>query len=229
MKSPLAKVLQSLAGKPLLHYVLETVKELSADRVSVVVGFQADEVKSAFPDPKLEFVEQKEQLGTGHAAQQTESCFSDFEGDILVLCGDMPLIRAATLQNLVEKHRLNKADCTLLTLKDKMGEIKDFGRILRDQDQSVTGIVENKDATEQEKKIDEYNSGIYCFDKILFYKALSAIDNSNSQNEYYLTDTIKYFVQHKRSVQSVQTEDSDEILGINSPEDLKKAEQLLCR
>jgi bifunctional N-acetylglucosamine-1-phosphate-uridyltransferase/glucosamine-1-phosphate-acetyltransferase GlmU-like protein len=110
-----------------------------------------------------------------------------------------------------------------------MGEIKDFGRILRDQNQSVTGIVESKDATEQEKKIDEYNSGIYCFDKILFYKALGAIDNSNAQNEYYLTDTIKYFVQHKCSVQSVQTDDSDEIIGINSPEDLKKAEQLLCR
>lgn len=229
MKSPLAKVLQPLSGKPLLHYVLKTVEELSADRVGVVVGFQADEVKSAFPDPKLEFVEQKEQLGTGHAAQQTESCFMDFEGDILVLCGDMPLVRSATLKNLLEKHRLSKADCTVLTLKDKMGKIKDFGRILRDEDQSVTGIVENKDATEQEKKVDEYNSGIYCFDKILFYKALSAIDNSNSQNEYYLTDTIKYFVQHKHSVQSVQTDDSDEILGINSPEDLKKAEQLLCR
>jgi UDP-N-acetylglucosamine diphosphorylase/glucosamine-1-phosphate N-acetyltransferase len=229
MKSPLAKVLQPLSGKPLLHYVLKTVEKLSADRVGVVVGFQAEEVKSAFPDPKLEFVEQKEQLGTGHAAQQTESCFTDFEGDILVLCGDMPLVRSATLQNLLEKHRLSKADCTVLTLKDKMGNIKDFGRILRGEDQSVTGIVENKDATEQEKKVDEYNSGIYCFDKILFYKALSAIDNSNSQNEYYLTDTIKYFVQHKRSVQSVQTDDSDEILGINSPEDLKKAEQLLSR
>lgn len=227
MKSPLAKVLQPLSGKTLLHYVLETVQELDADRVGVVVGFQADEVKAAFPDPKLEFVEQKEQLGTGHAAQQTESCFRDFDGDILVLCGDMPLIRASTLKNLIKKHRQSQAACTLLTLKDKKGEIKDFGRILRDGDQSITRIVENKDATEAEKKVDEYNSGVYCFDKGLFYKALSAIDNSNAQNEYYLTDTIKYYVQNRFSVQSVQTEDSDEIFGINSPEDLKKAEQLL--
>jgi UDP-N-acetylglucosamine diphosphorylase/glucosamine-1-phosphate N-acetyltransferase len=227
MKSPLAKVLQPLSGKTLLHYVLETVGELSADRVGVVVGFQADKVKAAFPDPKLEFVEQREQLGTGHAAQQTESSFRDFEGDILVLCGDMPLIRSSTLENLIKKHRETKATCTLLTLKGKKGEIKDFGRILRDGDRSITRIVENKDATEEEKKVDEYNSGVYCFDKGLFYKALSSIDNGNSQNEYYLTDTIKYFVQNKCSVQSVQTEDSDEIFGINSPEDLKKAEQLL--
>ena len=229
MKSPRAKVLQPLSGKTLLQFVLETVGELNADRVGVVVGFQADKVKSTFPDPKLEFVEQKEQLGTGHAAQQTESCFKDFEGDILMLCGDMPLVRASTLKNLINKHQQSGAACTLLTLKDKMGEIKDFGRILRDETQSITRIVENKDATEVEKKVDEYNSGIYCFDKELLYKALHSIDNSNSQNEYYLTDTIKYFVQSKCLVQSVQTDNSNEILGINSPEDLKKAEQLLNR
>jgi len=229
MKSSLAKVLQPLSGKTLLHYVLKTVAELNADRVGVVVGFQADKVKAAFPDPKLEFVEQKEQLGTGHAAQQTESCFKDFDGDILILCGDMPLIRAATLQNLIKKHRQSEAVCTILTLKDKKGKIKDFGRILRDRDQSITGIVENKDASDEEKKVDEYNSGVYCFDKSLFYKALLAVDNDNSQNEYYLTDTIEYFVQNKCSVQSMQTEDSDEILGINSPDDLNKAEQLLNR
>ena len=171
MKSPLAKVLQPLSGKTLLHYVLETVEEIDADRVGLVVGFQADKVKSTFPDPKLEFIEQKEQLGTGHAAQQTESCFRDFEGDILVLCGDMPLIRSSTLNNLIKKHRESKAVCTILTLKDKKGEIKDFGRILRDKDQSIRSIVENKDATEQEKKVDEYNSGVYCFNKgILFIR-----------------------------------------------------------
>jgi UDP-N-acetylglucosamine diphosphorylase/glucosamine-1-phosphate N-acetyltransferase len=229
MKSPLAKVLQPLAGKTLLAYVLKTVEDLNADRVGVVVGFQADKVKSAFPDPKLEFVEQKEQLGTGHAAQQTESYFKDFNGDILVLCGDMPLIRVATLKNLIKKHRDSAAVCTVLTLKDNKGEIKDFGRILRDENLSITGIVENKDATEQEKKIDEYNSGVYCFSKGLFYKALNALECGNSQNEYYLTDTIKYFVENKCSVQSVQTDDSNEIFGINSPEDLKKAEYLLGR
>ncbi|GJL77714.1 MAG: UDP-N-acetylglucosamine pyrophosphorylase [Nitrospinaceae bacterium] len=227
MKSPLAKVLQPLSGRPLLYYVLEIVKQLSADRVSVVVGFQSKEVKTAFSDPGIEFVEQKEQLGTGHAAQQTESCLADFSGDILVLCGDMPLIKASTLKNLLKKHRESGASCTLLTLKDNQGKIKDFGRIIRDKDQSIVRIVENKDATPAEKKVDEYNSGVYCFDKSLFYKALLAVDNRNSQKEYYLTDTIRFFVENQYSVQSVQTEDSDEIFGINSPEDLQKAEQLL--
>ena len=227
MQSPLAKVLQPLAGHPLLYYVLETVKELDAERVSAVVGFQAEKVKAAFPDPRIDFVEQKEQLGTGHAAQQTESCFADFTGDVLVLCGDMPLIKASTLKNLVRMHQDSGASCTLLTLKPKNGEIKDFGRILRDEDQSIIRIVENKDATPAEKKVDEYNSGVYCFDKTLFYKALNSIDNSNSQSEYYLTDTIQFFVRNKYSVESVQTEDSDEIFGINSQEDLKKAGQLI--
>jgi len=227
MKSPLAKVLQPLAGRPLLYYVLETVKELGASRVNVVVGFQAEKVKAEFPDSTVEFVEQKEQLGTGHAAQQTESCLANFTGDVLVLCGDMPLIKASTLKNLIKKHRDSQAACTLLTLKPKNGEIKDFGRILRDREQSIVRIVENKDATPAEKKVDEYNSGVYCFDKSLFYKALFAIDNGNSQGEYYLTDAVEFFVKNAYSVQSVQTQDSDEIFGINSPEDLKKAEQLL--
>ncbi len=227
MKSPLAKVLQPLSGHPLLFYVLETVKELNADRVSVVVGFQADEVKAAFPDSGIEFVEQKEQLGTGHAAQQTESCLTGFTGDVLVLCGDMPLVKPSTLKNLIKKHQASGASCTLLTLKPENEEAKDFGRILRDGDRSIIRIVENKDATAQEKKVCEYNSGIYCFDRNLLYKALSSVDNSNSQNEYYLTDTIEFLVKNQYSIQSVQTKDSDEILGINSPEDMKQAEHLL--
>ena len=227
MKSPLAKVLQPLSGYPLLHYVLEVVKELGPDRVIAVVGFQADAVKAAFPDPGIEFVEQKEQLGTGHAAQQTESTLNGFAGDVMVLCGDMPLIKPVTLTQLIKKHRESEAACTLLTLKPNDGEIKDFGRILRDEQGAIIRIVENKDASEEEKKVDEYNSGVYCFDKRLFYKALFAIDNSNSQSEYYLTDTVQFFVQNSHPLESVQTSDSDEIFGINSPEELKKAEQLL--
>lgn len=229
MKSPLAKVLQPLLGHPLLYYVLETVKEIRPEKLSVVVGFQADEVRAAFPDPKIEYVEQREQLGTGHAARQTVSCLKDFAGDVLVLCGDMPLIKPQTLKNLVKKHRETGASCTLLTLKDKKGEIKDFGRILRDDRQAILRIVENKDATADEKTVDEYNSGVYCFQKPLFFKALNALGNDNSQKEYYLTDAIRFFVQNGYNVQSVQTDDADEIFGINSREDLEKAEQLFNR
>lgn len=229
MKSPLAKVLQPLSGHPLLYYVLEIVKDLNPEKLSVVVGFQAEEVKTAFPNPQIDYVEQKEQLGTGHAAQQTTDSLKDFAGDVLVLCGDMPLIKSITLKNLIKKHRESGASCTLLTLKDKKGKIKDFGRILRDAGGAVQRIVENKDATEVEKTVDEYNSGVYCFQKGLFFKALSALDNDNAQKEFYLTDTIKYFVQNGYNVQSVQTDDSDEIFGINSQADLQKAEQLLAK
>lgn len=227
MQSSLAKVLHPLSGRPLLHYVLETVKELGPDRVIAVVGFQADKVKAAFPGRGIEFVEQEEQLGTGHAARQTESSLNGFAGDVMVLCGDMPLIRPAALTHLIKKHRESGASCTLLTLKTNDGEARDFGRILRDGKGAIVRIVENKDAAEAEKKVDEYNSGAYCFDKRLFYKALFSIDNSNSGNEYYLTDAVRFFVQNGHPVESVQTSDSGEIFGINSPEELKKAEQLL--
>lgn len=229
MQSSMAKVLQPLCGQPLLYHVLEIVKDLKPDKLSVVVGFQAEEVKAAFPNPRIDYVEQKEQLGTGHAAQQTVDCLQGFAGDILVLCGDMPLIKSKTLKSLIKKHQESGAACTLLTLKDKKGEIKDFGRILRDAGGAVQRIVENKDATPAEKTVDEYNSGVYCFQKGLFFKALSALDNDNAQNEFYLTDTIKYYVQNGYEVQSIQTDDSDEIFGINSPADLKKAEKLLAQ
>lgn len=225
MKSSLAKALQPLSGKPLLQFVLETADTLSPGRVIVVVGFQADSVKKAFPDPSVEFVEQKEQLGTGHAVQQAEPLLRESGDDVLILCGDMPLVRSETLKSLIRKHRETGAQCTLLTLKSR--EVKDFGRILRNEHQSILRIVESKDATEEEKKVDEFNAGVYCFDKGLLFKALSATDNRNAQKEYYLTDTIEYLVRNHIEVQSVRTEDAAEIFGINSREDLEKAERLL--
>ena len=227
MQSSLAKVLQPLAGKPLLHYVLQTVDTLAPERRVVVVGFQAEEVRAQFPGAQLEFVLQKEQLGTGHAARQAEACLRDFDGDVLILCGDMPLMRAATLKNLIGKHRQSNAAGTLLTLKANDGKIRDFGRIVRNSEGAVLKIVENKDASAEEKNIKEYNSGVYCFNKELLFKALSGIDRNNSQGEFYLTDTVQYIVENKLPLESVQTADADEIFGINSQEDLQHAEALL--
>ncbi len=229
MKSPLAKVLQPLAEKPLLHYVLETVDALKPARRVVVVGFQAEEVKARFSGPELEYVEQKEQLGTGHAVLQAESCLKDFDGDVLILCGDMPLMRVATLKNLTEKHQRTGAACTVLTLKANDGKIRDFGRIVRDSEGAVLKIVENKDASPEEKKIQEYNSGVYCFNKALLFKALSGIGRSNAQGEYYLTDTVQFMVENRLPLEAVQTADADEIFGINSKEDLDRAEALLAQ
>jgi len=173
----------------------------------------------------LIFVEQKEQLGTGHAAQQAELALHDFSGDVLVVCGDMPLIKSQTLIDLVNGHREKKSVCTVLTLKSS--EKKEFGLVIRDDQGSVSKIVEYKDASEDEKKVDEFNSGVYCFDKYLFSKALDSIGNNNVQKEYYLTDTIQYIVSSGFVIETEQITDTTQLLGINTQEDLSLAEKIL--
>jgi UDP-N-acetylglucosamine diphosphorylase/glucosamine-1-phosphate N-acetyltransferase len=225
MKSSLAKVLLPLAGHPLLHYTLDLSSKLNPVQTIVVVGHQADQVQQAFADRGVEFVLQHEQLGTGHAAKQAKEKLENFKGLVLVLCGDMPLIRPDTLLEMVAGHRASGAKCTVLTLKSD--GLHDFGRIIRDEKGLILKIVEFKDASDVEKKVDEFNSGVYCFDSGLFFKALEHIDSNNAQNEYYLTDTIEYLVRKRYPVQATQTQNANEILGINSPDDLNRAERLL--
>jgi len=225
MKSSLAKVLQPLKKQPLLHYVLKSLAPLNPDLSVVVVGFQSESVKAAFSDRELVFVEQREQLGTGHAAQQAKDALKDFSGDVLVVCGDMPFIKSQTLIDLVNRHQETEAYCTVLTLKTS--EKKDFGRIIRNGVGAVAKIVEHNDASEDEKKVDEFNSGVYCFNKGLFYKALGFVCNNNIQKEYYLTDTIEYIVETGFSVETLQTTDTVQLLGVNSQEDLQLAERIL--
>jgi len=225
MKSSLAKVLLPLAGHPLLHYTLDLSSKLNPVQTIVVVGHQADQVQQAFADRGVEFVLQHEQLGTGHAAKQAKEKLENFKGLVLVLCGDMPLIRPDTLLEMVAGHRASGAKCTVLTLKSD--GLHDFGRIIRDEKGLILKIVEFKDASDVEKKVDEFNSGVYCFDSCLFFKALEHIDSNNAQNEYYLTDTIEYLVRKRYPVQATQTQNANEILGINSPDDLNRAERLL--
>jgi UDP-N-acetylglucosamine diphosphorylase/glucosamine-1-phosphate N-acetyltransferase len=225
MKSSLAKVLLPLAGHPLLHYTLDLSSKLNPVQTIVVVGHQADQVQQAFADRGVEFVLQHEQLGTGHAAKQAKEKLENFKGLVLVLCGDMPLIRPDTLLEMVAGHRASGAKCTVLTLKSD--GLHDFGRIIRDEKGLILKIVEFKDASDVEKKVDEFNSGVYCFDSGLFFKALEHVDSNNAQNEYYLTDTIEYLVRKRYPVQATQTQNANEILGINSPDDLNRAERLL--
>ena len=225
MQSDQAKVLHSLASRPLLIHVLDTVDTLNPQRVVVVVGYQAEKVKEACAGRAIEFVEQAEQLGTGHAVLQAQAALEDFEGDVLILCGDMPLIQSSTLQTLLQKHHKTGAGCTLLSLKTN--EKKDFGRVVRGPQGPVSRIVEAKDASEQEKTIDEYNAGVYCFNKGILFKALASVDTRNAQGEYYLTDTVGILSQNGHEVECHSTQDADEILGINSSEDLKKAEKII--
>ena len=225
MENSLAKVLIPIAGKPTLEFVLDTAGRLNPTRTIVVVGHQADRVQKIFSNRDLEFVLQKEQLGTGHAARQTEQTLTNFEGRILVLCGDMPLIKSETLERLLQRHKEVGAQCSVLTLKGKVNN--DFGRIIRDVNGSFLRIVEYRDASPQEKNVDEFNSGVYCFDKSLFFKALCSIGDRNIQKEYYLTDALEYSVNSGCLVASLDTDDTDEIIGINTLDDLKRVEQLL--
>jgi UDP-N-acetylglucosamine diphosphorylase/glucosamine-1-phosphate N-acetyltransferase len=228
MQTSLAKVLIPIAEKPILEYVLDIAKKLHPARTIVVVGHQADQVQEEFSKRDLKFVLQEEQLGTGHAAQKAEQALNDFKGNnVLVLCGDMPLIKAETLKKLLLQHREVAAKCSVLTLKSK--EKHDFGRIIRDDDGAILKIVEHRDASAHEKIVDEFNSGVYCFDKKLFFKALCCLSDDNIQKEYYLTDTLEYAMENGYPVASVQIKDTDEIFGINSPEDLKRAEKLLVK
>lgn len=227
MQSSLPKVLHPLSREPILSYVLKTVFELKPDRVVVVVGFDSRRVIAAFQGYDVQFVEQKEQMGTGHAVAQTKPLLEDFDGDVLILCGDMPFIKASTLKSLMERHRQTEAPCTLLVLQT--GESKDFGRIIRNERGEIVEIVESLEAADYQKTVDEYNAGVYCFQKDILFESVDRIDNKNSKAEYYLTDTIRVIVEKRLPVQSIQTRDAEEIFGINAAEDLKKAQQILFK
>ena len=161
LNSPLAKVLQPLAGRPLLHHVLTALEPLHPAPLIVVVGYQADRVKDAFLKdwPHLQYVIQEEQLGTGHAALQAENALRDFSGDLLIVCGDMPFVTTRSLQRMVDERRKGYAG-VVMTFKNS--ENADFGRIIRTRDGDLLRIVEHKDATLEEKKVDEFNGGVYC-------------------------------------------------------------------
>lgn len=225
MKSDLPKVLHKLGGKPMVEYVVNTAKEIGAERILLVVGHRWEQAKDALKHLELEFVVQKEQLGTGHAVLQTEELLSNFQGDVLILSGDVPLLRSGTLKTLLDEHRKKRASATVLTaiLDDPAG----YGRIVRDETGLVQEIVEEKDADADQKRIREINTGTFCFDRTSLFSALGKVTNDNEQGEYYLTDTLKLLREGKSPVCGVVVADPKETLGINSQEELKEMERLL--
>jgi UDP-N-acetylglucosamine pyrophosphorylase len=224
MKNPdVAKVMYAIDGKPMIEHVVRLAMELHSARTVVIVGWQKDSVITHLAGvyPSALCVEQNPQLGTGHAVMQAEALLADFEGDVLVLSGDVPLLRVATARSLVEAHQSTSAAATLLTtlLPDASG----YGRILRSADGLVEGIVEHKDATEEQKAIREINSGIYVFDKRHLFEALKQITTDNAQHEYYLTDVFGYFWRNKLPVRAVEAGDPLEVRGVNTFAQLEEA------
>ncbi|MFA7468548.1 MAG: NTP transferase domain-containing protein, partial [Desulfotomaculaceae bacterium] len=224
MKSRLPKVLHHVHDRPMLMHVLDAVRGAGADRVIVVAGHGMEQVANILGDD-VEIVVQKEQLGTAHALLQTKSLLRGVDGEVIVLCGDTPLIRPVTLTRLVEKHRENKASATLATviLDDPAG----YGRVLRDTDGSVSGVVEHRDADLKVRQVQEVNAGLYCFDGTGLFAALEQIGSDNMQNEYYLPDIIGIYNRSGGKVIAQTVEDWEEMWGINDRKQLAAAAAVL--
>lgn len=224
MNSDLAKVLHPMAGRPLLAHVLGALDGLGVGRTLVVIGHQRDRVRAAFPEAEVEWVVQSEQRGTGHAVLVAGPALGAFEGTLLVVCGDTPLLRSETLDALLESHRASGAAVTVLSTR--VPDPGGYGRILRGPGDSVVGIVEERDATGEQKEIDEINSGIYAFDYGALTAALSGLTAHNAQGEYYLTDTVRLLLQQGRKTAVVCAPEWRELLGINTVEQLEEAERI---
>ena len=225
MKSDKAKVLHVLNGKPLLHYSLAAAKEAGAEKIVAVIGHQAEIVREKFANSGCIFVDQNPQLGTGHAVLQAKNILADYQGLTVILCGDVPLLKAATIKSLVENHQTAKAVVSVLTTIPPPPHA--YGRIVKDDKGNVLKIVEHKDATEDEKKIGEINTGIYCVDTKFLFHALGKVTNNNQQREYYLTDIVEIACREGQKVKSFIASDYVEVMGINTLEELSRAEKYL--
>jgi bifunctional UDP-N-acetylglucosamine pyrophosphorylase/glucosamine-1-phosphate N-acetyltransferase len=214
----------------MLSHVLESLLEIDVEAVYIVVGHKGElvqeHVEEFFPTDKIRFVTQEEQKGTAHAVTQTEPWLKDFTGDVIVCCGDAPLIRPSTIRELIETtHETGSKAAILSAIVDNPAG---YGRIIRHAD-GVVHIVEHKDCNADELNISEVNAGTYCFDGRLLFKALALVDNNNSQKEYYLPDAPKVMAAGGHKVIAVKLDDWQEMIGINSKIHLAKANTILQR
>lgn len=222
MKSTLPKVLHQLGGRSLVERVLDSCQGLAPERKLVIIGYQGEAVKAQFQSqPDVEFVEQREQLGTGHAIQQLLPYLKNFTGDLLVLNGDAPLLRAETLEKLLATHQANDSMATLLTAN--LPNPKGYGRVFCDGHNLVTQIVEDRDCNDAQRQNHRINGGIYCFNWPKLAEILPQLTPNNDQQEYYLTDVVHFLA----PVLAVDVEDYLEITGINDRKQLAAANEVL--
>ena len=226
MRSSIAKVLHTLCGKSMIRHVVDAVRTVSPERIIVVVGHQAEAVRAELDGEALEFVTQRERLGTAHAAMMAEPALDRFDGTLLVLNGDTPLITSETLQGLIAFHRDSDSAATVLSaeLDDPSG----YGRIIRGGDGALVRIVEHKDATREERDVREINSGIFCFETDAFLSALKKVGHRNVQGEYYITDVIEIMRREGRRTAVYKSDDRDRVIGINDIDQLRAAERMMC-
>ena len=228
MKSEKAKVLHKIGGKEMILYVLESAKKIAGNNIVVVIGHQGEEVKRVVSSQfHVSFAWQKDQLGTGNAVSAALPEIPHSIHDVIVLCGDVPLVSDESLAKLVNDHRKGNRDISLLAVK--VDAPKGYGRVLFDDKRNVVKIVEEADADELQKKIDIINTGIYCVNKEFLMSGTQKIRPDNAQNEYYFTDIIEIGHMEKKKMGAIIEDRPQEFMGINSQEELQKVEDAVGR
>ena len=226
MKSKLPKVLHKVGGHPMLEHVMDAAEAAGCRDNVVVIGHGAELVRELVGS-RARIALQAEQLGTGHAVLQAADTLKDFTGTVMILCGDTPLLEAEELKKFYAEHVKSGAAATVMSamMEDPFG----YGRILRDDNGDVAGIVEQKDASEEQKQIKEINTGNYCVEAPLLFEVLRTLGNNNAQGEYYLTDVLAKLRAMGKKVGGVVTADSEMIMGVNSRRQLAEAESVMRR
>lgn len=224
MRSAYPKVLHKILGQSMLKYVVDSAKKAGAASIIVVVGFEGEQVIKSL-DSDLQYVWQREQLGTGHAVLMAESTLSGMEGDLLVLYGDTPLLEPETIKELVEAKRSRGVVAAILTTR--LNNPSGYGRIIRNSQGNIDSIIEDKDTSPEQKEIHEVNTGVYCFEIKSLLNALKSLSPRNAQGEYYLTDVFKIFVEQKLPIIGVLTDQAEQVMGPNDRVQLGSTENYL--
>ena len=226
-EAQIPKHMREIAEKPILQYVLDSINFIKKENIIIVVGYLKEMIMKAFPEYTFAIQDENNSLGygTGAAIRYTENIIRDYSDDILVLMGDSPLIKQETLISLCREHKENNNDCTNLSCENK--KTLALGRIIRDKNNNFLEIIENKDCTEEQKTIKEYNTGNAVFNSKKLFEQLKNLNNNNKSGEYYLTDIPKLFYKNNYKVGVYKSQNSNEIYGANSIEELELIKKLL--
>ena len=227
MESSLPKVLHQVGSKTIIQHVIGALYNAKINDILIVVGFMKEKIIQSLNNKSIRYVIQKEQLGTGHAVLECKELLKKFDGNILILPGDIPLIKSKLLNTLISSHIKNNYSASILTLK--LDNPFGYGRIIRDKHDNLLKIVEEKDAIPIQKKINEVNSGIYIFNSDILIKYLDKIKNQNNQKEYYLTDIFQLLIKANQKINILITEDSNSLKGVNTKKELELLNHIYSR
>lgn len=222
--SDVPKAMYEVCGKPLLEMVLENTDFISPENIYIVVGYKKEKIIGHFGE-KYNYVEQKEQLGTGHAVNVCAGEFADFDGTVLVTFGDMPMFRKEILKEICERHTERKAACTLLTAYNP--NLDNWAKVIRDENGRFKAIVEGKDCTPEQNRLGELFAGVLVFDSKALFATLPKLSRENAQNEYYLTDVPRIMSEDGLTVDVLMTDDPDDLTGVNTPSDIEACEKII--